>query len=267
MSQKIFFHVGLSKTGSTFLQHQVFPKLKGIYYLPTLKYRHALKLLPKIHDERVLVSREFDQQFEQEVKKFSAQYPQAYPIIVLREHSNWAVSNYKRFVKNGHAISFKEFIDIERDKGLFKKIDFDYERYIDLLEQYFAQKPLILFYEDLQKEPFKFVRKIMDYTGAELSYSDVNWNPRHVSYDIDSLKLVRTLSNKIQFQKKLEVHIKPRGFLYNLYANIVRYSILYASKLFPKSWFPTEEFINPAEIEELRQYFSPQWDSLRNKTH
>lgn len=267
MSQKIFFHVGLSKTGSTFLQHQVFPKLNGIYYLPTLKYRHALKLLPKIADEKVLVSREFDQQFEQEVKKFSAQYPQAYPIIVLREHSSWAVSNYKRFVKNGHSISFKEFIDIERDQGLFKNRDFDYERYIDLLEQYFTQKPLVLFYEDLQQEPIKFANNILDYTGADLKYSDVNWNPRHVSYDIDSLKLVRKLSDKIQFQKKLEVHTKPKGFLYNLYANMVRYSILYSSKLFPKSWFPTEEFINPAEIEELKQHFSSQWDRLRNKTH
>ena len=267
MSQKIFFHVGLSKTGSTFLQHQVFPKLKGIYYLPTLKYRHALKLLPKIHDERVLVSREFDQQFEQEVKKFSAQYPQAYPIIVLREHSSWAVSNYKRFVKNGHPVSFTEFIDIHSDKGHFKLIDFDYQRYIALLKEHFTQEPLVLFFEDLKANPQEFTQEILDYTGASLDLEKVNWNPRHVSYDIDSLKLVRTLSNKIQFQKKLEVHTKPRGFLYNLYANIVRYSILYASKLFPKSWFPTEEFINPAEIEELRQYFSPQWESLRNKTH
>lgn len=258
--------MGLSKTGSTFLQHQVFPKIKNIYYLPTVKYRHALKLIPDIKASNILVSREFDQQFEQEVKKFSAAYPDAYPIIVLREHSSWALSNYKRFVKNGHPISFREFIDIEKDEGLFKLKDFDYERYIDLLEYHFSQKALVLFYEDLKQNPQAFVQEILEYTGASLEMQKVNWNPKHVSYDLHTLKIVRKLSDKIQFQKKLEVHRKPKGFLYNLYANIIRYSVLYGSKLLPASWFDAEEFVANEDLKAVGNHFRAQWDKLSGKT-
>lgn len=266
MSQKIFFHVGLSKTGSTFLQHQVFPKIKNIHYLPTKKYRHSLDLIPKMKDERILISREFDQQFEQEIKKFSQQYPNAFPIIVFREHSSWAVSNYKRFVKNGHPITLKEFIDIEKDNGLFKLKDFHYQRYLDLLNQHFKSPTLVLFYEDLKNQPKEFVQQILDFTETSLDFDHVNWNPKHVSYDENSLKLVRELSNKIQFQKKLEVHIKPKGFLYNLYANIIRYSILYGSKILPNSFFPKHDLVDKKEVLKLKEHFSEEWTSLRNSS-
>lgn len=267
MSQKIFFHVGLSKTGSTFLQQQIFPKLEGIKYLPTVKYRNALKLLPEIDAELVLVSREFDQQFEREIKKFAKQYPKAYPIIVLREPSSWAVSNYKRFVKNGHPISFSEFIDLKEDKGLFKLKDFDFHRYLNLLDQHFLNSPLILFYEDLKLNPHNFTHQLLNYTGTTLNFKNVNWTPHHVSYDENSLKLVRKLSERIQFQKKLEVHIKPKGFLYNLYANTIRYSILYGSKAIPNAWFPKEEFINSQDVINVKEHFSKAWTSIREENH
>lgn len=260
MSQKIFFHVGLSKTGSTFLQQQIFPKLKGIHYVPTVKYRKALDLIPKITTDKVLVSREFDQQFEQEIKKFSTEYPDAYPIIVFREPGSWAVSNYKRFVKNGHPISFTEFIDIQKDEGLFKIQDFTYSRYLELLDKHFAQKPLVLLYEDLRQNPQEFIQRIADYLDIGIDLKQLNLNPNHVSYSEKSLKLVRKLSSKIQFQKQLEVHRKPKGFLYNLYANIIRYSILYGSKLFPNSWFPQEEFVNDKEVEAVKAYFKDEWE-------
>jgi len=37
----IYFHVGISKTGSTFLQNRVFPKLSKITYIPTNKYHRV----------------------------------------------------------------------------------------------------------------------------------------------------------------------------------------------------------------------------------
>ena len=265
MPQKIFFHVGLSKTGSTFLQQQIFPHFKDVHYIPTVKYRNALDLIPKIKSEKLLVSREFDQQFEAEIKKFSKQYPDAHPIIVFREPGSWAVSNYKRFVKNGHPIAFREFIDIQNDNGLFKIEDFKYSRYLSLLENHFNQKPLILIYEDLRQNPQTFLQKIADYLGIKIDVTKLNLNPNHVSYDENSLKLVRKLSSKIQFQKELETHVKLKGFLYNLYANMLRYSILYGSKLFPASWFPKEEFIHPNEIEAVKSFFKDEWEFVQEK--
>ncbi|MGI9526798.1 MAG: sulfotransferase domain-containing protein, partial [Weeksellaceae bacterium] len=194
MSKEIYYHTGLSKTGSTFLQAQVFPRLQGIYYLPTNRYRKALRLIPHLKQNKVLVSREFDQQFQMEIVKFSKKYPNAKPIIVFREPGSWAVSNYKRFVKNGHPINFSQFIDIENDEGLFKKKDFEYSRYIQLLEENFKSKPLILMYENLKKDPEKFLNKLTDFMGIELDLSHINLSPKHVSYPLKSLQLVRAVS-------------------------------------------------------------------------
>ena len=43
MAKHIFFHVGISKTGSTFLQQRVFPYVKNIQYIPTHKYRQCTR--------------------------------------------------------------------------------------------------------------------------------------------------------------------------------------------------------------------------------
>lgn len=265
MAQKIFFHVGLSKTGSTFLQQQIFPKLPGIHYVPTVKYRHALRLIPGINAAKILVSREFDQQFEQEIKKFSAQYPHAYSIVVFREPGSWAVSNYKRFVKNGHPFSFTDFIDIQNDQGHFKIQDFRYLRYLELLKEHFTQEPLVLIYEDLKKDPQSFLKKITDYMEIQTDFTGFNLKPNHVSYDENALKLVRKLSSEIQFQKKLEVHVKPKGFLYNLYANIIRYSILYGSRFLPSAMIPQEKLINANEVEAVSEFFREDWKLVKSR--
>lgn len=264
MSQsQIFFHTGLSKTGSTFLQHQIFPKLGGIHYIPTVKYRKALGLIPRLKKDKILVSREFDQQFEQEVIRFSGEYPNAHPIVVFREHSSWILSNYKRFVKNGHPISFSEFIDLKEDKGLFKIQDLNFYHKIELLEKHFSQKPLVLFYEDLKQNPKMFIQQILDYTQTQVDYTHVNLNPKHVSYDEKAIKWVRKLSSKIYFQKKLEIHRKPLGFLYNLYANIVRYTILYGSRPFPERWFPQENLVEIEELDTVKDFCKKDWEKVK----
>ena len=70
VEKQIYFHVGLGKVASTYLQHEVFPKLKGIHYLPTGKYKRSKSIIPQLEVAKVLVSREFDRQFEDEVRWF-----------------------------------------------------------------------------------------------------------------------------------------------------------------------------------------------------
>lgn len=263
--QNIFFHVGLSKTGSTFLQQNVFPKLKGIYYLPTVKYRHSESLIPKIKSNKILVSREFDQQFEKEIKRFSKLYPNAVPIIVFREPSSWIFSNYKRFVKNGHPFSFKDFFDIENDKGHFKKQDIDYIRYLNLLDKHFSSKPLILFYEDLKSNPHDFVQKILNLTEAQLDFNKVNWQPRHVSYSTNSVKLIKKVNYKINIIKKLNSHGKPFVKFQNIYKSLIRYTILYGSKLLPNSLFPKEDLVSKEELNEVKNVYSAMWENVKDK--
>ena len=42
---EIYFHVGLGKVASTYLQHRFFPKLKGIHYIKSTRYRRSLQII------------------------------------------------------------------------------------------------------------------------------------------------------------------------------------------------------------------------------
>ncbi|MCB0755510.1 MAG: hypothetical protein KDB98_07960, partial [Flavobacteriales bacterium] len=159
-SKNIYFHVGTGKTGTTFLQYRVFPKLKGLYYIQRTRYPNAVNIIKASNHSSYLVSREFDQQLENEVKAFSHHFLNAVPIIVFRRHDSYIASQYRRFVKNGFAGSFSDFFNLERDNGRFRKQDLEYVRQINILEQHFTQKPIVLIYEDMQKDALGFISSL-----------------------------------------------------------------------------------------------------------
>ena len=68
MNKEIYFHVGLAKTGSTFLQKNFFPYLKNIKYISTHDYINSIDIINKTNYKSYLISREFDKQFEREIK-------------------------------------------------------------------------------------------------------------------------------------------------------------------------------------------------------
>jgi hypothetical protein len=72
----IQFHVGLGKVASKYLQYEIFPALKGIHYIPTRLFYKSVDLLERSSETNILVSREFDQQFDVEVRRFAAKFPQ-----------------------------------------------------------------------------------------------------------------------------------------------------------------------------------------------
>ena len=117
----IFFHVGISKTGSTFLQNNVFPYIKKLHYLPTNRFKKIFSDLKNLQKERVLVSRELDRQFEAEIVRFSSQYKNVTPIIVLRKHDEYFASQYRRFIKNGFKGKEVDFLSLKVILGFLKK--------------------------------------------------------------------------------------------------------------------------------------------------
>ncbi|MDX1943407.1 MAG: hypothetical protein SFU99_22770, partial [Saprospiraceae bacterium] len=156
----IYFHIGLGKTATTYLQYEFFPKLEGIYYIQRTLYRKYQEIIDKTKQSRYLVSREFDQQLEEEVNKISAAYPKAKIIIVLRRQDGWIASQYRRYIKNGGRLSFKAYFDVEHDTGLWKRSDVDFMAKIKYVEDRFQQPPLVLFHEDLKKDPYAFFDRL-----------------------------------------------------------------------------------------------------------
>lgn len=104
MEKEIYFHVGLAKTGSTFLQKNVFTYLKNIKYISTHDYVNCIDVINKTNYKSYLISREFDKQFESEIKKF--------------------ISNIKDNNKeyNERDILYKVLFDVKNDVTELKKL-------------------------------------------------------------------------------------------------------------------------------------------------
>ncbi|MFI5171306.1 MAG: sulfotransferase domain-containing protein [Chitinophagales bacterium] len=258
--KEIFFHVGLGKTASTYLQNKVFNKLKGLEYIHPTRYKKAFKIIDGSNAEKILLSREMDRQLEREVKKFSLKYPDTKAIMVLRSNDSWIASQYRRFLKNGYPYTFTQYFDIENDKGYWKISDALFFPKIMILEKYFTQKPLILFYEDMRKDTFSFIDRITKYTGTTYSKDEISLEPHHTSYEEKQLKIMLKVAPGI-FTKDPQY----KGSAFNIWLRrrsrmLLCYIILYAALLVPKRFVSKTPLIPKEELEKVKQYFKEDWE-------
>ncbi len=258
--KQIYFHVGLGKTASTYLQNRFFTKLKGIHYIHTSLYKKSKKIIQQTDHPKYLVSREFDQQLESEVKWFSSDFPDAKTIVFFRRQDGWIASQYKRFVKNGFPGTFAEFIDVEKDNGYWKKEDLLFYPKLKTLEHYFKSKPLVLFYEEFKKDPIPVFNKLCDFMGAEYDINEVDLSPKHVSYNEKQLKVIRKIGWRFFRPNMPPIKNPVLRFLRRIYHMAIRYPILYGALLVPESWVNPEPLIPPAELEKVKKVFEEDWN-------
>jgi hypothetical protein len=257
--KQIFFHVGLAKTASTWLQRKVFPKFSGIYYVRNTRYHRYASIINQSQHPKYLVSREFDRQLEREVSRFAAVYPHAHPIIVLRRHDTWIASQYRRRVKNGFGLPFEAFFDLDRDQGYWKQSDLYFFPKLNILEKHFHQKPLVLFYEELMADPMGFVDRMARYFGAEYDRNQISLDAFHASYADKQLKVLKSVSRHLF--SPVQGFSGPRAWrsVQKRSRMLVCYSILYPSLLLPEAWLPKEELISEERLEKIRKQYAEDW--------
>jgi len=262
--KEIFFHVGLAKTASTWLQSKVFPKFRGIYYVKNTAYHRYASIIDSSRHPKYLVSREFDRQLEREVARFAARYPQAHPIIVLRRHDSWIASQYRRRVKNGFGLPFESFFDLEQDQGYWKQSDLYLLPRLQVLEKYFPRKPLVLFYEDLKADPTAFVDKMARYCGVDYDKSQISLDPFHTSYADKQLRILRSLSRHLSSPVQRFSGPRVWHWLQKRSRSLVGYSILYPSLLLPEAWLSEEELIPKEHLIKIRDRYADDWQQCRD---
>ncbi|MCF7885842.1 MAG: sulfotransferase domain-containing protein [Candidatus Marinimicrobia bacterium] len=257
--KEIYFHVGLGKTGTTFLQQRVFPHFKNVYYLQSGHYRHFRKSIEKCQANKIFISREFDRQLQREAKRFSQHYPHAKTIIVLRRHASWIASEYKRYLKSGKNNTFDSFLDLQNDNGNWKKEDVFFYPKIKYLEKKFDHKPLVLFFKDLKKDSWGYIDKFANYMNATYSKQNINTKPKHKSYNTKQLKIIKKFNQKFM----------PQGPDYsdNYYIMkiqrwmrmIPRYIVLYSAPLIPNKFVDDQPLIAPEKLQKIEKNYREDW--------
>ncbi len=262
---EVYFHVGLGKVASTYLQHRFFPKLQRIHYVPTRRYRQSQEILEAAKYGRYFISREFDQQLEREVAWFSGFCPQAKPIIIFRRHDGWIASQYRRYVKNGGHLSFPEFIDVDQDTGLWKREHLTFYTHLEHLEHYFEHKPLVLFYDELREDPWAFFDKIA-------GFSDTGYNPKavslakvHTSYNEKQLKIMRKMGRRLFGEERRLYDTRTLGGWLRRRGQMLKsYAVLYPAKWAPGFLVPEGPLIPEEELLKVRAAFEEDWQMVKD---
>lgn len=255
---KIFWHLGLERTGTTFLQKEIFPRLKGVEFVRKQDFKSFDTVYDQQSDRPYLLSFELGRQFDIQVKAFSEKYPETIPILVLRKHGDFIASQYKRAVKNGYPKSFGEFFNLDDNNSEYDRSSLNYEDKIQLLTDCFKSKPIILFYEELVKNKNGFLKQLTDEIDCTLP--DAPLKKRHISYSDRQLSFLLKFNRKTNLRSSYKgptIWKKPRSIM----LKVIRYSLLQVGRLSKEKILVTD-----LELKEIDDYFSEDWKKCLSLT-
>lgn len=255
----IFFHLGLERTGTKFLQKSIFPFIDNITYLDRKQYKDADNIIRHAPEKKILVSYEFNELLLQEVRSFSNLFPNTHAVMVFRRHDSYIASQYRRYVKNGFKGALTDFLDLENDKGYLKKIDLDFCRKIEIVRKHFTVEPFFFNYHDLENEPEAFIKKMLEIFDVDVPCDKISYRRRHVSYDDIQLKTLKAFTTKLNIDKKKSFENKALRFMHCLAMDAVRYPLLQLGRIMPNDFFGSEPLIESQELERIRSHYETDW--------
>lgn len=212
--KKVFLHVGLPKTGSTFLQQNVFPYMNinlirnnmNASFGSLTNFSVVCKLLddlPNVITDENLYGNVFglnnsvdgidvyDNNFNIAIR-LQRLYPNAKIIVVFRELDSWIKSLHKQLKGNPYTKQTFNF----RISSEYKM----FEQYEKCLKNMFY-KVLVLHYEDLKNNQDNFIQNICDFINVDFPE---NYDRRKVMVSLNE-KQLRCLSviPKLPIPKKV----------------------------------------------------------------
>lgn len=165
---QVILHIGLHKTGTTFLQQEIFPKLKGVNYkiyyeMQDYKIKDGAVNLISCENlsGSLLASIKFGA-FERNALLYGmkALYPNARIIVGFRDKKAWLYSVYCQHIKQGRLYrSYNAFLRTIPAEYI------DFNSYECLICELFDDV-YVYYFEAIQKDVDGFVRDICDFIGV-----------------------------------------------------------------------------------------------------
>jgi hypothetical protein len=164
--KEIYFHIGLVKTGSTWLQEVFFPKLN----LTLIRTRQDFVEMANAQSGKFLVSYEgLSGNYHKPVEfryyyayGIKALHPNAKIILGLRKQDSWLKSMYTQNIKTGHAKdSYKDW---------YNSLDLricNFDEYLLLLKNLFGNNVYIYHFEDFKQNKQKILKEICCFLDVE----------------------------------------------------------------------------------------------------
>ncbi len=285
--QEIVCHIGFPKTGTTYLQKQVFPKIKYINYVDWTQVNQIKILLDNIiNQDDSYYNKDASQRQLMDFQKMDlnmllsyepltghhirTQFPNRTQIarrlkalginkiiITIRNQTDVLESTYKQYIKSGGVLKISNFFDWNNNSmPYFYRDYFNYERIIDLYVEIFGQENvLVIQYEDIFTDRAKFDRQLAPF---------LNLNQLELE-DLSPVKVNKSLSNLNTKLLRIINH-----FTYNAYRPSNLFSKKIPTYLFYKilsyiDIIREEKLLISNYKEEIRNYFMDSNKSINKK--
>jgi hypothetical protein len=264
----IFFHIGLMKTGTTYLQHSFFPFLET----KTIK---SLKDLKIKDDERItfLVSNEgiggslyhssdkggMFTSFKNSLENISTLFSNPKIIVCFREPSSFLLSSYKQYLHEGGFLPFDEFFSLEDKQSLANKNDLFFSKYLDEIHKWFNEKDVFTYdYDTFRTNRNQVLRNILSFFESKFDIKNLSETKKSSNPSVPLLyeSILRTLNS---FDNWLFVKASIR-----LRLNILGKTInprVFAQYILPRIYRPKKE----RNIENIKNYYEADWELVKKK--
>lgn len=265
MSPKVYFHAGAGRAASRWLQEQVFPRFRGVRYVPRRRFRQSPKIVARAGGSPVLVSRQLGyREFAPSVAWFARAAPDARPILVLRRHDEWIRSVYLREIKELRYVPFECFIDLERDAGVRPQASALFRERIRVLENHFRHRPLVLFFDQLVADPRRFVRTIADYVGATYEEADISFRATNRSYRDRQYRFLRAVGRRRGRREGRggDGSAHPAARWLKVRSRRIAWHVGVAlGRVVPERFLSPEPLITEAQLARARAFYEADWQA------
>jgi hypothetical protein len=212
--REICFHLGLHKTGTTFLQREVFPKIDSAKFFFLGKMSSLMKYIiyqdPAYFNADEIRDRILERTHADKINLISNEdlsgdplnggihrtnilanlhrcFPHAKILLFIRKQDDWALSNYLGSVRRGTNLRLKQFYEptLDYEKAAWQRRYpnptlelFQYYPYIRHLKTLFGNDAsMVLPYETLKVDSDEVVRRIADFLQVKRpDYKNVKRN-------------------------------------------------------------------------------------------
>lgn len=159
----MIIHIGLFKTGTTFLQKEIFPKMEKKVY--SNEFLSGYTII-----EREFIIRGIYQLYGKNCKI----------IIGIRNPETYKKSMYNQMVKGKKIFYGYKYWE----KNIFDKRLVEYQKYIKLIKELFTDVH-IYYFEDLKYRKKETIQKICEFCGCKIpNYKDKYYNKKLNKYEI-----------------------------------------------------------------------------------
>lgn len=209
-NHRAFLHLGMTKTGSSFLQQKILAKVEDTAYLHSQiglitkalesgAERLELKGVTD-RDQKVILSHEtlHGKAPSRLAPLLNRTFGEATILVVTRAPAQWLRSFYFQRIRNGEDREPQVWLE-ENEKSLKRQLDFDL-LFREYSKSFGAESVYFLPYEMLLSDPLRFLNHVQDIAGLSFEAKEIDMrlvNPSPRPEQIEQMRLANVHLNRL----------------------------------------------------------------------